>query len=150
MLELTTGGGARVTGVAVRDRGDRQGSTRRELAADLVVDASGRTSRCPDWLEALGCGRPEQTRVDSFLGYASRQYAPPPGWRSEWKAIFLMAKPPSHARTGFLFPIEGGRWMVTSWGPAGTIHRWTTRASWPLPARCGTPSSTTRSAAPSP
>ena len=111
--ELTTAGDRRVTGVHVRDRGDQQGSTGRELAADLVVDASGRTSRCPDWLDALGYGRPDETRIDSFLGYASRQYAPPPGWRSDWKAIFLMAKPPTQARTGYLFPIEGGRWIVS-------------------------------------
>jgi 2-polyprenyl-6-methoxyphenol hydroxylase-like FAD-dependent oxidoreductase len=110
---LTTSGGGRVTGVEVRSRGDLDGSTLRELAADLVVDASGRTSRCADWLEALGYGRPVETRIDSFLGYASRQYAPPPGWRSDWKALFLMSQAPTRARTGFLFPIEGGRWIVT-------------------------------------
>jgi 2-polyprenyl-6-methoxyphenol hydroxylase-like FAD-dependent oxidoreductase len=110
---LTTSADGRVTGVEVRHRGDLDGSTRRELAADLVVDASGRTSRCADWLEALGYARPEETRIDSFLGYASRQYAPPPGWRNDWKALFLMSQAPNHARTGFLFPIEEGRWIVT-------------------------------------
>jgi 2-polyprenyl-6-methoxyphenol hydroxylase-like FAD-dependent oxidoreductase len=110
---LRTNGEGRVTGVEVRNRGDLNGSTARELAADLVVDASGRASRCGDWLEALGYSRPEETRIDSFLGYASRQYAPPPGWQSDWKALFLMSQAPTHARTGFLFPIEEGRWIVT-------------------------------------
>ena len=37
--------------------------------ADLVVDASGRASRAPEWLSALGRVRPAETIVDGHLGY---------------------------------------------------------------------------------
>jgi hypothetical protein len=40
------------------------------LAADLVV-VSGRRSRLPEWLTALGFEAPAETVVNSFQGYAS-------------------------------------------------------------------------------
>ena len=42
--------------------------------SDLVVDASGRGSRTPQWLRALGVPAPEESRVDIRLGYASRLF----------------------------------------------------------------------------
>ena len=47
----------RVTGVRLLRRAD--GSAEEALAAALVVDATGRDSRAPAWLEALGFARPE-------------------------------------------------------------------------------------------
>ncbi|WP_052394570.1 hypothetical protein [Kutzneria sp. 744] len=46
-----TGGADRVTGAAVRDRESRQ---TRELTADFVVDATGRSTATPGWLTDLG------------------------------------------------------------------------------------------------
>jgi 2-polyprenyl-6-methoxyphenol hydroxylase-like FAD-dependent oxidoreductase len=108
-----------VAGIHLRDRGDRVGATQRREDADLVVDASGRASRAPDWLDALGYGRPEETVIDALLGYASRQYEPPAGWRADWKGVYLMAQPPAHTRTGIMFPIEGGRWLLSLMGAGG-------------------------------
>jgi len=48
----TTPDGRRVTGARVLRRAD--GSAEELLGADLVVDASGRGSRTPAWLDALG------------------------------------------------------------------------------------------------
>ncbi len=48
----TTPDNRRVTGVRVLRRAD--GSAEEVLAADLVIDASGRGSRTPAWLELLG------------------------------------------------------------------------------------------------
>jgi hypothetical protein len=42
--------------------------------ADLVVDAIGRGSRSPQWLEALGYPRQAESAVTVNLGYASRIY----------------------------------------------------------------------------
>ena len=42
------------------------------LRADLVVDATGRPSRLPAWLDELGFERPAETRIDASLSYASR------------------------------------------------------------------------------
>src|SRR5262249_26746522 len=43
-----------------------------ELAADLVVDASGRDSHASRWLAALGYPAPRESRVNAFVGYATR------------------------------------------------------------------------------
>jgi flavin-dependent dehydrogenase len=104
-----------VTGVRLRPRGD-DGERVDELAADLVVDASGRGSHAPDWLVDLGYPPPEQTRVDAGLGYASRRYVLPDGVGEDWKNILILPEPPVSSRGGVLFPIENNRWMVTLGG----------------------------------
>lgn len=103
----------RVRGVRLRPRGREESQSDWSLAADLVVDASGRTSRAPEWLEGLGVGRPPETRIDAFLGYASRQYVMPSRSPIGQRAVMLMARAPHEPRVGYLFPIDGGRWMVT-------------------------------------
>ena len=50
---------------------------RRCSSADLVVDASGRGSRTPAWLDALGYPPPEREQVQIGLGYATRTYRLP-------------------------------------------------------------------------
>jgi hypothetical protein len=62
-------GTGRVTGVVITDR---ETDRSEDLDADLVVDAAGRGSRSPQWLEDHGYARPEKTVVDGFLGYASQ------------------------------------------------------------------------------
>lgn len=42
-----------------------------ELDADLVVDATGRSSRLPDWLEKAGWPAPQQLRMPIKLNYAT-------------------------------------------------------------------------------
>ncbi len=83
------------------------------LRANLVVDASGRGSRLPRWLEELGYERPSRSTVDAHLGYASRIYERPPGFRSDWRGLVLRGSPPEYPRGGVLLPIEEGRWIVT-------------------------------------
>jgi len=83
------------------------------VAADLVVDATGRGSRAPAWLATLGYPSPPETLVDPLLGYASRFYAIPSGFDPGWKALYLQADPPFTRRTGGLFPQEGGRWICS-------------------------------------
>ena len=98
-----------VAGVRVRSRATGDDT---ELEADLVVDASGRSSRAPEWLALLGYRAPGETVINSFLGYASRIYEKPKGER-DWKALLLQPRPPTGTRAGVLFPVEGGRWHVT-------------------------------------
>jgi hypothetical protein len=83
------------------------------MTADLVVDATGRSSRAPAWLATLGYPAPPETLVDPLLGYASRFYAIPDGFDPGWKALYLQAAPPATRRTGGLFPQEGGRWICS-------------------------------------
>ncbi len=96
--------GRTVTGVTLDD-----GST---LAADLVVDASGRAGRSVPWLSALGYEEPPTSVVTIDMGYASRVYRRRPGQDHSWAAALVVAAPPS-ARQGVIFPLEGDRWMVT-------------------------------------
>ncbi|MFI7024168.1 FAD-dependent oxidoreductase [Micromonospora sp. NPDC049900] len=44
------------------------------IDADLVVDATGRGSRTPAWLDELGFQRPEEERVKVGLAYTTRHY----------------------------------------------------------------------------
>jgi 2-polyprenyl-6-methoxyphenol hydroxylase-like FAD-dependent oxidoreductase len=105
-----------IVGVRLRHRNAPEGSDD-ELRADLVVDASGRDSRTPQWLTALGYEAPQETKITPFTGYASRYYEPAQGFVADWKALFLFPSPGS-TRGGVLFPIEGGRWLVTLIGMA--------------------------------
>ena len=86
------------------------------LYADLVVDASGRNSKTPQWLTALGYTAPQETKVNPFLGYASRIYQSSSEFSDKWKALYLQASPPTLTRGGGFFPIEGNSWIVTLYG----------------------------------
>ena len=91
----------------------------RHAEADLVVDASGRGSRAAAWLGELGYPEPELTRVDPGVVYACRIYRVPEEFAADWRAAMVLSAPPHHARTGYLFPIENGHWMLSLMGGAG-------------------------------
>src|SRR3954454_13060931 len=79
VVGLVPGAGGRVVGVRIRKRDAwRRGSSPEDtLAADLVVDASGQSSRASRWLEKLGYHAPEEEVVDARLGYATRWFKVP-------------------------------------------------------------------------
>ncbi|MFF4182678.1 FAD-dependent oxidoreductase [Streptomyces sp. NPDC001691] len=110
------GSAARVTGIRVRT----QDGDERALQADLVVDASGRGSRAPHWLGALGVARPRHEEVDSGLAYASRIFRAPEGTeRFPLINVQSDARQPVPGRTTTIVPVEGGRWLVTLSGTRG-------------------------------
>jgi 2-polyprenyl-6-methoxyphenol hydroxylase-like FAD-dependent oxidoreductase len=104
----------RITGVVLQHCHGQQRVE--ELAADLVVDASGRGSRAPQWLASLGYGQVEETTVKIDVGYASRIYRCPAQLPTEWKVLVVLGPAPDYKRAGVIFPIEGGYWMVTLGG----------------------------------
>jgi len=106
----------RVTGARVLRRAD--GSAEELVAADLVVDASGRGSRTPAWLEALGYTRPPTERVRIGLGYATRTYRLPSDALQGDLAV-VQAATPQHPRAGALQVLEGDRWILTLAGILG-------------------------------
>jgi 2-polyprenyl-6-methoxyphenol hydroxylase-like FAD-dependent oxidoreductase len=106
----TTPDGRRVTGARLLRRADD--SAVEVLGADLVVDATGRGSRTPVWLDALGYSRPQEDQVRIGLGYATRTYRLPPDALDGDLAV-LQAATPQHPRTGALQMLEGDRWMLT-------------------------------------
>jgi 2-polyprenyl-6-methoxyphenol hydroxylase-like FAD-dependent oxidoreductase len=83
------------------------------LQASLVVDASGRGTRAPRWLEELGYGRPEREEVGINLAYTSRFYARPTDFKDDWRYVLLFARPPKAWRSGMLCEVEDGRWQVS-------------------------------------
>ncbi|MHC0430272.1 FAD-dependent oxidoreductase [Streptomyces sp. O3] len=68
----TTADHKRVTGVRVQAVGAE--NAEEVIAADLVVDATGRGSRTPIWLADLGYGRVEEERKKIGLGYVTQHY----------------------------------------------------------------------------
>lgn len=109
---LTNSDRTQLTGVRVM-QGDREES----IAADLVVDASGRGSRSPQWLGALGCGEPPVSTLKVDVAYASRIYRRPASL-PDWQVMILFAKPPAR-RSGIIASIDGNRWIVTLFGYFG-------------------------------
>ncbi|MCV7160395.1 FAD-dependent oxidoreductase [Mycolicibacterium brisbanense] len=95
-----------VTGVVLDD-----GQT---VAADLVVDASGRGSRLPLWFEQWGYGKPREDAVQVGVTYASQRVHIPEGLITE-KMVVVGAALDRPRGIGMLFH-EDGIWIVTAFG----------------------------------
>jgi 2-polyprenyl-6-methoxyphenol hydroxylase-like FAD-dependent oxidoreductase len=107
LISERNGDYVRVTGVSTSH------AQLRELHADLVVDASGRNSKCLEWLAAQGIERPEEELVDAHGGYASRFYELAPNPKRWWRGMLIDPRAPARRRWGLLMPIENGRWVLT-------------------------------------
>ncbi|MGV9248702.1 NAD(P)/FAD-dependent oxidoreductase [Streptomyces sp. NPDC003710] len=105
-----------VTGVRVRTAD----GTEAEMSADLVIDASGRASRTPQWLAQMGLTGLAEDHIDSGLAYASRMYRAPVPTHG-WPVVGVQANPrlPGAGNAGGILPIEGDRWHVSLMGAPG-------------------------------
>ncbi|OLT19153.1 FAD-binding monooxygenase [Actinomadura sp. CNU-125] len=112
-----TDDGARVTGVRVKRRGVETAAE--ELAADLVVDATGRGSRTPVWLAELGYDRPAEQRIKIDLTYTTRHYRLPDESILDGDLSINPVSSPSHPRGAFFSRIDGGRCIVSLTGVLG-------------------------------
>jgi 2-polyprenyl-6-methoxyphenol hydroxylase-like FAD-dependent oxidoreductase len=115
-VEALVESGGRVTGVRVhwKDRDE----TSIELA-DLVVDASGRTSKTVEWLAELGYGKVDETVIDVRLAYAGRRYRAPTDAPLQWQVMLIGQEPPQRSRAGVIYSEEHGVWMVMVAGILG-------------------------------
>ncbi len=104
----------RVIGVRAVDRGTDRETT---LSADLVIDATGRGSRTPVFLEQLGYGRPPEDEVKVQLAYACQLVRIPAGVIKEHMiAHFPRAgRPRMFAMIGY----ENNSWMIGAGTMAG-------------------------------
>jgi 2-polyprenyl-6-methoxyphenol hydroxylase-like FAD-dependent oxidoreductase len=100
---LTDPGKIRVAGV---DLG------RETLVAGLVVDASGRGSHTPRWLEEMGYPKPVEERVEVALAYTTRCFRRRHGDMDGDMAI-VIPPTPAGKRGGVMLAQEEGRWTVT-------------------------------------
>lgn len=111
----TTQDRTRVTGVRVHCQDD---GTEGVLTADLVVDATGRGSRTPVWLEELGYPRVQEERKKIGLGYVTQHYrlnADP--WGGDL-AIIPVASPES-PRGAIFTKTDHDRVELTAYGLLG-------------------------------
>ncbi|MFC8076952.1 NAD(P)/FAD-dependent oxidoreductase [Streptomyces sp. NPDC057307] len=165
------GDAVRTTGVLLRERGAgagtkadseaqeaakaRGGVVTRALTADLVVDASGRGSRAPDWLAAVGAEPPREETLDSGLAYATRVYRPGADDGTTDTVGYFVIPNPTQVHGGVAVPMEDGRYLVTFSGLRGSeppsneeefadfatllphpfLHDWLTRARPDSPVR---------------
>lgn len=108
---LVGDGATTVEGVMINDEESEQAA----LTADLVVDATGRTSRTPAWLENHGYVAPDVDEVRIDVAYSTAVIERPSDDR---RAFFVPADPP-RTRGGFMFPVEDDRWIGTLFGVHG-------------------------------
>jgi 2-polyprenyl-6-methoxyphenol hydroxylase-like FAD-dependent oxidoreductase len=109
-------GRGHLSGVRMIDR--RTGSAEAILEASLVVDAGGRGSRSPTWLEDLGYARPQVEEIEIGIGYTTCFYRRKPEHLPGLEALIILAAPPAK-RLGVLLAQDGDRWVVTLGGYLG-------------------------------
>jgi 2-polyprenyl-6-methoxyphenol hydroxylase-like FAD-dependent oxidoreductase len=106
----------RVTGVQVAPRDGSDGVE--AISSDLVVDASGRGSRSPWWLDALGYAKPREEQIKVNIGYKTRLYRRwPEDLHGKMGAIVAACRP--DWRFGIILAQEGQRWTVSLGGYFG-------------------------------
>jgi 2-polyprenyl-6-methoxyphenol hydroxylase-like FAD-dependent oxidoreductase len=84
-----------------------------ELRADLVIDASGRQSRSPSWLSAMGARPPYEEQSDSGFTYYTRYFS---GTEPERMCPGLV---PLGAISILTLPGDNGTWSVTIFAASG-------------------------------
>jgi 2-polyprenyl-6-methoxyphenol hydroxylase-like FAD-dependent oxidoreductase len=114
---VTTPDRSRVVGVRVHRQTGASGEE--TIEADLVVDATGRGSRTPAWLEELGYARPEEDRVRIDLTYTTRHYRLPDESILNGDLSINPVSTPSHRRGAFFSRIENGRSILSLTGVLG-------------------------------
>ncbi|MFB7509072.1 NAD(P)/FAD-dependent oxidoreductase [Streptomyces broussonetiae] len=105
----------RVSGVTCR----AQDTDPFELAADLVVDASGRASSLARWLRTLGITVPPKRTVKAKVTYTSMNFDRPQESdprHPDFKVAYQMLFAPRVRRGGVLFAVERNRWTCSLFG----------------------------------
>jgi 2-polyprenyl-6-methoxyphenol hydroxylase-like FAD-dependent oxidoreductase len=106
VLELVSDGNGSVTGVQYAAIGDV-----RTLRGDLIIDASGRGALMHAVLDKIGVPQPEEDVVGIDMAYVMATFART-GFGPDWKMAITFPESSSSRKTGYLFPIEGDRWMA--------------------------------------
>jgi len=114
-LRLQADGNGPVRGIVVRQGGSSGPET--VLEADLVVDASGRGSHAPQWLEALGRAKPTEKIIKPGLAYTTRWFRVPESAKvpevGNWVIVGTMPDFPNIPYSGAIARVENGQ-MICS------------------------------------
>ncbi|ANS31897.1 hypothetical protein R1CP_36455 (plasmid) [Rhodococcus opacus] len=86
------------------------------IECDLTIDATGRASQAPKWMEELGYERPAEMHVRAYMGYSAQLVRLPEGALPDG-ARGLAAMPfPGHHTGGIIFPEDNGLHMILGVG----------------------------------
>ncbi|MEN5058389.1 NAD(P)/FAD-dependent oxidoreductase [Sphingobacterium kitahiroshimense] len=89
------------------------------INCSLTVDTTGRESKLPQWLNAIGYSAPREKAIELQLGYTSRIYNRLAKFDYDWSAHAVYANFPNTGRGGGItYPITD-QWMVTLTGYFG-------------------------------
>jgi 2-polyprenyl-6-methoxyphenol hydroxylase-like FAD-dependent oxidoreductase len=88
------------------------------VEADLIVDASGRTSRAPHWLAAAGLSAPRKTTIGVDTAYSTANFRVP-AWYDGESIVFITGPAPTFTRRCYLIRIENGSLLVSLIGRFG-------------------------------
>lgn len=113
-VEALSGDADKITGIRCRQSKDK--TDERVIEADLVVDASGRSTNAPKWLAALGAAVPAVEKIDAQLGYATGRYRIPEDWNEAWKVLLIAHEPPEKTQLGYLARVENNELIATLGG----------------------------------
>jgi hypothetical protein len=108
--------GKRVTGARVQRR--EEGAPIETLAADLVIDTTGRGSRTPAWLTEFGYDRPDEEQIKIDLAYTTRHFR----LRSDpfgSDVAIIPAPTPAYPRGAFLYRLPDGSVELSLTGMLG-------------------------------
>jgi 2-polyprenyl-6-methoxyphenol hydroxylase-like FAD-dependent oxidoreductase len=104
-----------IRGVRVKVDGTEQA-----IMADLVIDASGRGSSSPAWLEQLGFARADEERVEIGIGYTTRLYRRKANDLGGKLAVVVAGSGPNWRNGALLYQAED-RWIVSIGGYFGDL-----------------------------
>lgn len=86
------------------------------IESNLTIDATGRSSQAPKWMEELGYDRPAEMHVRAYMGYSSQLVRLPEGALPDG-AKGLAAMPfPGHHTGGIIFPQDNGLHIILGVG----------------------------------
>jgi 2-polyprenyl-6-methoxyphenol hydroxylase-like FAD-dependent oxidoreductase len=84
----------------------------RPVQADLVIDAAGRGSNSPSWLEVIGYRKPKEDRIEVNMAYATCHFFRTPD-HLDGASLASIPATPNNKRGGVIVAQEGNRWVVT-------------------------------------
>ncbi|AKG21808.1 FAD-dependent oxidoreductase [Calothrix sp. 336/3] len=110
---ITNSNKSRITGIRYINRSDDNSEI--ILNGDLIIDASGRRSQTPLWLEEIGYSKAPEERVNIGVSYTTRIYERKPE-DLQGKLMIAITSCPPLWRGGVMIAQENDRWIVSIGG----------------------------------
>lgn len=116
---LLDSSGTGITGVSFQQR-SQNGNSDQKIYGSLVIDATGIGSRSPQWLEAMGFPRVEESEQTINVRYTTARFRVSEAHQPAWKAAAIYMEAPGK-RIGAVNKIEDDQYIVTLVGKLGEV-----------------------------